>query len=124
MKVVDAFESFQRFACKICCKQWNLPYSDILVALDIPALKSRHLLLKLVLLYRMVRGFCCCPVVLIPSRVSAMHNKMSTLYHLQELIPFSIPSFLLLYASLTLPSHIVELSSFQSFQCALCALLY
>jgi len=39
-------EAVQKFACKVCCKNWNMDYESMLGHLNIPKLQKRRLQLK------------------------------------------------------------------------------
>ena len=44
-------ESVQIFACRVCLKQWNLDYDNMLQMLDIPPLSNRRKYLQLTTMY-------------------------------------------------------------------------
>jgi len=58
VKDINALEGVQRFACKICSKQWHpkVEYPLMLKALHIPSLKSRRQKMKVNLLHRIIHG--------------------------------------------------------------------
>ena len=49
-------EDVQKFACKVCLKQWNLDYHSMLCLLGLPPLTIRHKYLKLVTMYNIISG--------------------------------------------------------------------
>ena len=55
-KNISMPESVQKFACKVCLKQWELDYDSMLHLLGITRLSTRRQYLKLVLLYKAVNG--------------------------------------------------------------------
>ena len=49
-------ESIQKFACKVCLKQWDMNYESMLEQLDLTPLSQRRKLLKLITIYSIVNG--------------------------------------------------------------------
>jgi len=49
-------ESVQNFACKVCCKKWNMDYESMLGHLNIPTLQQRRLQLKASMMYQFEHG--------------------------------------------------------------------
>ena len=49
-------ESVQKFALRVCLKQWNMPYCDVLEHTGLPRLESHRSLLKLSLTFKVVHG--------------------------------------------------------------------
>ena len=45
-----------KFACKVCCKNWNMDYESMLGHLNIPTLQQRRLQLKASMMYQFVHG--------------------------------------------------------------------
>ena len=52
IKDTNKLESVQRFALKMCLKQWDLGYQDLLDLSQLPNLENRRLYLKLCTLYK------------------------------------------------------------------------
>ena len=46
-KDIDKLEKVQKFALRMCTKNWMAGYDDLLTCCNIPSLKTRHLYLKL-----------------------------------------------------------------------------
>ena len=64
-------ENIQKFALRICSKQWSHSYSDLLESASIPSLQNRRTFLKLVTLYKFVHGLACFPVdIVVPSHIA------------------------------------------------------
>ena len=65
VKGIIAVESVQRFATKLCLRNWSLPYQDRLQLLDLDSLFTRRKAAKLCYMYRMVHGLTApsCPLV-------------------------------------------------------------
>ena len=51
-----SLEKIQRFALKMCSKNWNSQYSDLLQRIQLPSLESRRKLLKLSYLFQIRTG--------------------------------------------------------------------
>lgn len=60
-KSIQALEAVQKFACKVCLKQWNLDYDTMLQFLNLPPLSARRQYLKLTTMYNIVNGSLCFP---------------------------------------------------------------
>ena len=56
VKHKDAIERVQKFALKVCNKDWNSSYSDLLTQANLPPLAQRRLELKLSFLYQLVNN--------------------------------------------------------------------
>ena len=56
--LIDALESVQKLALRICTRKWDTNYHVLLAANNIPSLSKRRLLLRLCLLYNFVKGTC------------------------------------------------------------------
>jgi len=55
-KGIQSLESVQKFACKVCLKQWDMNYESMLEQLDLTPLSQRRKLLKLITEYNIVNG--------------------------------------------------------------------
>ena len=55
-KDINALESVQKFALRMCTKQWSTPYQDLLTITNVPSLKSRRCYLRLSLLQKIKNG--------------------------------------------------------------------
>ena len=47
----NLLEAVHKFACKVCCKNWNMDYENMLGHLNIPTLQQRRLKLKASMMY-------------------------------------------------------------------------
>ena len=65
-KDIDAIENVQKFAIKICTRNWSLPYSEGLHLLGLDSLVHRRKILKLCYFYKIVHGHAASPISLIP----------------------------------------------------------
>ena len=57
VKDITYVENVQKYGLKMCLKQWNLGYYDLLDMAHLPTLKNRRLYLKLCYLYKIIHGF-------------------------------------------------------------------
>ena len=55
-KSMQSLEAVQRFACKVCLKQWDLDYDSMLQLLNLPCPSVRHKYFKLTTMYNIVSG--------------------------------------------------------------------
>ena len=55
-KGTQSLEAVQKFACKVCLKQWDLDYDSMLQLLNLPRLSVRRKYLKLTTMYNIVSG--------------------------------------------------------------------
>ena len=46
MQGIQSLKSIQKFACKVCLKQWNLDYDNMLQLLDSPQLRINSLIIS------------------------------------------------------------------------------
>ena len=64
-KDITKLENVQRFAVKMCSKQWDLGYQDLLELSQLPTLQNLRLYLKLCTLHIIIHGYfyfqCICP---------------------------------------------------------------
>lgn len=51
---VELLESVQKFALKVCCKQWSSPYEDLLEISRLSSLQARRETARLVYMYKLV----------------------------------------------------------------------
>ena len=54
VKDVELLESVQKFALKVCCKQWSSPYEDLLEISRLSSLQARRETARLVYMYKLV----------------------------------------------------------------------
>ena len=57
IKDINKLENVQKFAIKMCLKQWDLGYQDLLDLSQFPTLKNHRLYLKLCTLYKIMHGY-------------------------------------------------------------------
>ena len=56
VKDIAKLESVQKFALKLCSKQWDMDYQDLIELMQLPTLENRRLYLKLCTLYKIIHG--------------------------------------------------------------------
>ena len=84
-KDTQSLENMQKFALRICSKQWNHSYSRLLNMLNLPTLENRRLYLKLCHLFKVIHGLCYFPPDVITPRSNPSHFSRD--YTLQQ--PFA-----------------------------------
>ena len=57
IKLKQQIESVQKFALRVCLKQWNVPYCDMLEHTGLPRFESHRSLLKLSLTFRVLYNY-------------------------------------------------------------------
>ena len=78
--LINSLERVQKFALKVCTKNWSSGYESLLQSCNLPTLASRRHYLKLCLLYQVINGhlnFPTAPVV--PRNLSRSLRNTSTL---------------------------------------------
>lgn len=65
-KNIDCLEHVQKFATKMCARNWSLPYDDRLELLQLPSLALRRKVTKLCFLYKIVNHQATAPFPLTP----------------------------------------------------------
>ena len=55
IKDLKLLEDVQKFACKVCLKNWNMPYDEMLDTLNMPKLEQRRKGLKLYFMHKLVQ---------------------------------------------------------------------
>ena len=78
-------ECVQKFALRLCSKQWDTGYHELLNMFSLPSLENRGLHLKLCHLFKIVYGLCYFPPEAIVANNNLTHSSRSLM--LQQ--PFS-----------------------------------
>ena len=55
-KDIDMLELVQKFALRVCSKQWDASYSMLCSSLNLPTLAARRKQMKLSVMYKIVHG--------------------------------------------------------------------
>ena len=104
IKDIDQLESIQKFALKVCFKQWDSSYSDLLQSSNLPTLSHRRKYLGLCYFYKLVNNifeFPQCPLTLrvlnYPNRngradLFVQPHANSNTYH-NSFFPLTIPQW-------------------------------
>ena len=61
MKDINKLENVQKFALRVCTKQWNSPYEDLIDMCHLPELRTRRNHLSLGLLHKIINEECIIP---------------------------------------------------------------
>jgi len=76
-------ESVQKFALRICAKQWDLGYDELMMNFNVPSLQNRRLYHKLCTMYKIVHDLISFPrLFLYLTPIVTMPTHLSS--HLQE----------------------------------------
>ena len=110
-------EKVQRFASKMCLKDWSCTYRDLLYLSELPTLQLRRTFLKLCYLYKIMNGFFIYPnAPLVSRQIRPLRNSSC---HLLERLPSRtnasyFPHTISLWNNL--PSSLHNCSSLVSFE--------
>ena len=128
VKDIQKLESVQKFALKMCSKNWGSSYSENLEACSLPELTSRRKYLSLCYFYKLANGtfeFPNCPTTLRQSNYNT-RSSQSIIYtqpyaHCNSFFYSFFPRTVSLWNSL--PSNVVTSTSITSFKRQLCSQL-
>ena len=70
-----ALENVQKLALRICSKQWQMSYYDLLDRFKLPTLENRRLFLSLCTFFKIIHSFF--PSALIPPHLSSSYVQLS-----------------------------------------------
>ena len=116
---VNILESVQKFACKVCLKQWDLDYDLMLAQLNIPKLVMRRKYLKLTTMYNIVKGNCYFPSDIFLQDFNNTHlRNQVTRYirpysHTNYMFSSFVPSVIALWNNLPANISTSSISSFK-----------
>ena len=85
LKDVEKLENVQKFALRLCVKQWDLDYTSLLFICDLPTLAARRQYFSLCTMYKIVNNLMDFPSDVFIPRVTSRHSTSNRLY----LQPFS-----------------------------------
>ena len=119
---ITRIEGVQKFALRMCCKQWDAGYSDLLNMFDLPSLENRRLYLKLCQLFKIVHNLCHYPPGTVALRTTPSHatrslmlqqpfTRTNSLFH--SFVPESIRKWN------NLPNYVVQSPNLNSFKSSL-----
>ena len=101
LKYINKFQNVQKFALRLCVKQWSQDYESLLSICDLPTLATRHKYLGLYTMYRIINGHIFFPPQVFAPRVTPLRPAILPALCLNELIP----TFLRASYMLTMEQH-------------------
>ena len=78
-KDISSLENIQKFALRVCCKNWNLGYSELLDVCKVPSLENRRLYLKLCHMFKIVNNLCYFPPEIVVQRSTVPYSLRPSL---------------------------------------------
>ena len=78
---IQSLESVQKFALRVCSKQWDWGYSELMDMFNLPSLENRRLYLKLCHLFKIVHGLCNFPSDVVVPKSNPSHISRSYTLH-------------------------------------------
>ena len=78
---INSLESVQRFALKVCSKQWDAGYNELLDMFRLPSLQNRRLYIKLCYLFKIVHGLCYFPPDVVVQNTNLTHSSRPLILH-------------------------------------------
>ena len=82
IKDIALLENVQKFGCKLCTKQWDSGYEQLLELLDLPKLSTRRLYLDLSTMYKIIHGLLYFPSDVFSTRIGRTPRTIRPfLYH-------------------------------------------
>jgi len=70
---ISSLDNIQKFALRVCCKNWNMGYSELLDLCKVPSLENRHLYLKLSHMFKIVNNLCYFPPEIMLQRPTVLY---------------------------------------------------
>ena len=80
IKDITKLENVQKFAMKMCSKQWDLGYQDLIELSQLPTLQNHRLYLRLCTLYNIIHGYFYFPPSVFVSKVCRHNPSLPLLY--------------------------------------------
>ena len=136
---INSLEGVQKFALRMCTKQWNSSYNDLLQLCSLPTLQQRRLYLDLCTMFKIVQGLFHFPTGIFVEQTPRVTRSQShhLFVHMHIQVAFIIPLYpvpfvigicllpmylyLLLYHPLNLTfGHTCEISYCTAILCVLC----
>ena len=122
-KDIDCLEGVQKFALRMCSKQWKVGYHNLRASFGVPSLSDRRLYLNLCMMYKIIHNFIYFPVGVFVPRVTTVSRSSANQLYVQ---PFArtnayyysfVPSTCSVWNSL--PSSVTQCSTLTSFKSSL-----
>ena len=79
-KDIDQLERVQKFALRMCAKQWDLGYADLLNLFNVPSLVDRRNYLSLCTMYKVVHELVYFPYDLFVPKTTTLRSSSKLLY--------------------------------------------
>ena len=110
-KDIQAIQNVQKFALRICSRNWNLSYWELLDMFQLPSLENRRLYLSLSTFYKIIYNLVSFPPHHLPtpySFASSRHNHQcqyhTSLAHSNQLKHSFLRTYILLWNNLPIDS--------------------
>ena len=119
-KDIGQLERVQKFALRMCAKQWDIEYTDLLNYFNLPSLVNRRRYLSLSTMYKIVHNLVYFPPDVFVPRVTALRSSSQMLYnqpfaHTNAFFHSFVPSTCSAWNNLpTSVTHANSISSFKS----------
>ena len=81
LKDITFLENVHKFVLCVCCKNWNMGYSELLDLCSVPSLENRRLHLKLCHMFKIVNNLCYFPPEIVVQSPSLLHSSRPPLLH-------------------------------------------
>ena len=85
VKDIQQLEKTQKFALRVCCKDWSASYTDLLECCQIPSLSTRRRNAKLCQLYKIIFGLADCQMAPVSVRTLNHNTRRSNPMQLQNI---------------------------------------
>ena len=124
---MQQLERVQRFALRMCSKQWDLGHDDLLNLFSVPSLVDRRKYLSLCTMYKIVYDLVYFPLSVFVPRVTSLRSGSKVLYHqpfarTNAFLHSFVPNSCSVWNSL--PAHITHACSLPVFKSSLINSLY
>ena len=83
VKDIQLLERTQKFALRVCCRDWTASYTDLLERCHVPTLSDRRRNAKLCHLYKIVYGLADCQMAPVSARTLTYNTRRSNPVQLQ-----------------------------------------
>jgi len=70
-----SLEDIQKFAMRMCAKQWDLGNQDLLELFQLPSLGNRRLHIRLCTMYKIIYDLCYFPPIIVPKPPSTFRHS-------------------------------------------------
>ena len=84
-KDIELLERTQKFALRVCCKDWSASYCDLLKCCQVPSLSDRRRIAKMCHLYKIIYGIADCEMAPITHRALNYSSHRSNSVQIQNL---------------------------------------